>query len=157
MTVEVKVDDREFAQADMLLKQLDKSLRVEGTKDALKAGGEVVVARAKQEVPQPGYPGDDPRKKPLKETITSVVREYHSSGTFVSIVGPAHPAGAHGHLVHEGHDIWLPNPPFTEGADTYNTGRRTDPDPFLERAADATVGQQTQAIVGALQRVAARQ
>ena len=128
MTVEI--NEAEWANAHRLLDAVDRSVRKAATEEALKKASEVVVHAAKREVPQPGYPGDDPSKKPLRDTIAFVVREYEQTGTFVAVIGPQYPAGAHAHLVHEGHDIWLPSPPFTEGADTINTGRRTEPDPF---------------------------
>lgn len=153
-TADVKIDESEFRRASQLLKTVDDKIRREGLMEAFTKASEIVVASAKREVPQPGYPGDKSGKKPLRETIGFVIRDY-SSGTMVAVIGPQYPAGAHGHLVHDGHEIWLPKPAHTEGADAVRTGRRTEADPFLERAGDNTAGEQQRVIVSTLQAKAA--
>jgi hypothetical protein len=63
----------------------------------LAAASKVVVKRARELVPKPGYAGDKPGLKPLRETIGHTVKTYGQ--IFVAIIGPQRPAGAHGHLV----------------------------------------------------------
>lgn len=154
MTADVRINNAEFSQAEALLAKLDAEMRSKAVPKSLERAADIIVAAAQREVPQPGYPGDDPKKKPLRDTIAKEVKTY-PSGTVVAVVGPQYPAGAHGHLVHEGHEIWLPVPGYTKGADTVNTGRRSRPDPFLERAADGTTAAQGMAIVSTLRQAAA--
>ena len=149
MTIELKIDDSEWLKAEALLQRVDRELRQEAVEESLEKASKIVEEEAKRQAPPPGYPGDKPRKKPLRDTISHKIEKYQS-GNIVSIVGPQYPAGAHAHLVHEGHEIWVPKPPFTEGADTERTGQRTQPDKFLERAADNTQAAQAQAIVSTL-------
>ena len=61
-----------------------------------------IKTRAKQLVPPPGYPGDKPGKKPLRDTIGVVLRRYKGGAVIAGVVGPEYPAGAHGHLVEHG-------------------------------------------------------
>jgi len=147
--VEVKINESEFTAANALLAKVDKQLRGKAVEESLHRAAQVVVDAAKVEVPQPGYPGDKPGLKPLRDTISHEVRSY-SSGTFVAIVGAQWPAGAHAMLVEKGHEIWLPSPPYTAGASTVNTGRRTEADPWLERASDNTQANQIGIIVSTL-------
>lgn len=153
MTVQVTFNEADFTRADDLLRRLDRRVRKEAVHAAMKAASDIVVEAAKREVPQPGYPFDKPSKKPLRDTISFEIRDYPPD-TVVSVVGPQYPAGAHAHLVEQGHEIWVPKPPFTEGADAERTGKRTQPDPFMERASDNTQGRQASAIVNTLSRFA---
>jgi len=149
MSVEVKISESEFAEANALLQKVDQEMRRKAVPESLERAAKVVVDAAKVEVPQPGYPGDKPGKKPLRDTIAHEVRGY-PSGTVVAVVGAQYPAGAHAHLVEKGHEIWLPSPPYTKGADSVSTGRRSEADPWLERASDNTQSRQIAAIMETL-------
>ncbi len=155
ISVEVKIDEREFADANRLLASLDERLRKKAVTESLENAARVVVQQAKIEVPQPGYPFDRPGKKPLRDTISFEIRDY-PSGTFVAVVGAQYPAGAHAHLIEFGHEIWLPTPPYRDNAPAKRTGRKTDPNRFMERASDNTRSQQVTAIENTLRSHAQR-
>ncbi len=72
------------------------------TRGMRRAGGFVVKGVAER-LPLPGYPGDKPELKPLRETLGVVTKQY--GGKFVAVVGYRYPAGAHGHAVEAGHRI----------------------------------------------------
>jgi len=59
-------------------------------------------------LPKPGYPGDKPGLKALRDTIEEVVKKYGAKdqfGVLVGLVGFAWGAGSHGHIVEHGHRI----------------------------------------------------
>jgi hypothetical protein len=118
-----------------LLARLPYELRGKYLVAGIRAGLSAVKKRAKQLVPEPGYPGDKPGLKPLRDTIGSAVREY--GDVVVGVVGPEYPAGAHGHLVEHGHKevLWgVRTGDFVEGA------------PFMEPAVDSTLEEQKAAV-----------
>lgn len=129
----------EDSQVD-LLSEIEPMDRLLGLTRALKEGGKVVVKRAKQLCPKPGYPGDDPTKKPLQETIGIEVRKYDHS--IVIVMGPEYPAGAHGHLIEFGHNHFL----FGVA-----TGNFLPAQPFMRPAADETKEEQDSAITSSLE------
>lgn len=120
------------------LEQLPAAVRGTVVKSALRAGARPVISRAKQLVPKPGYRGDKAGKKPLRDTITVVFRAYKQGSLQFAAVGPAYPAGAHGHLVEEGHEIVL--------KDGTRTGKRTREKEFMAPAVDQTMKQQLDAM-----------
>jgi hypothetical protein len=90
-----------FEEADKLLGKIaDPERRNQAFVGGLKAASQLVVSRAKELVPAPGYPGDKPGLKALRNTLGHIVKQYTSA--FVAIIGPQRPAGAHGHLVEGG-------------------------------------------------------
>jgi hypothetical protein len=91
-------------------------------------------------MPKARLPGDDPSKKPLRDTIGVVVREYMTA--IVIYVGPQYPAGAHGHLIEFGHNLVL----FGVETSTFIPEQ-----PFMRPAADETKSEQIQAITNSLQ------
>lgn len=72
---------------------------------AVRKGLNRIKKRARELVPPPGYPGDKPGLKPLRDTIGTVLRRYKGGVVIAGVVGPEYPAGAHGHLVEHGHRI----------------------------------------------------
>lgn len=135
--LEATIDSEEAGLS--LLETLAGADRILGLSRALKKGGGVVVKRAIQLCPKPGYPGDDPIMKPLNQTIKAVVRTYEN--VIVLYAGPQYPAGAHGHLVEFGH--WL----VLHGQQVLFVKAK----PFLRPAADETKGEQAAAIKASLQ------
>lgn len=115
--------------AERIMASLPAELNKQQRK-ALRKMGQVVVRRARALVPQPGYPGDKPEYKPLRDTIAVEVKEGRQ---LFAVVGPKRPAGAHGHLVEYGHRV------VSHGVDT---GYVTEPHPFMEPAATETRPQQ---------------
>lgn len=90
-----------FEEADRALARItDPETRNRAFAGGLRKAGGVVVKRAKELVPKPGYPGDKQGLKPLMDTLATIVKQYAT--TFVAISGPQRPAGAHGHLVEGG-------------------------------------------------------
>lgn len=89
-----------FEAVDKQLGKLPLEVRHVAMPRALRAASSVVVKRAKELVPQPGYPGDKPGLKALRDTIGYVVKIYGQIS--VAVIGPQRPAGAHGHLVEGG-------------------------------------------------------
>ena len=100
---------------------------------AIRAVAKVVQKAARQTVPQPGYPGDKPGLKPLRDTIAIKVIEY--SRAKVAIVSPQWPAGAHGWNVEFGHRI------VSRGGARRN--RQTDPTGFFPTGGGGEEGGQT--------------
>lgn len=125
-----------FEKVDRQLGQLAIEIRGRALQSGLRTAGRVVVKRAKQLVPPPGYPGDKPDLKPLRDTIGVELRNYATVA--VAVIGPKRPAGAHGHLVEESHRH------FSRGRET---GIFTEPHPFMGPAAEETKHQQQAAVI----------
>ena len=68
-------------------------------------------------------------QKPLMRTIGKRAWSVPEKGIIGQIVGPKYPEGAHAHLVERGHRIVT-----THAAGHRDTGRRTDPIPFMDDA-----------------------
>jgi hypothetical protein len=140
--VEVSISHEEFGLE--ALQSLAGANRLLGLKRALQKAGVIPQRRAKELCPKPGYPGDDPEKKPLVDTIG--VKVWVGDYTIVCYVGPQYPAGAHGHLIEFGHRLvrngqvlgWV------------------NPKPFMRPAADETKSEQEAAIKSELQAAARR-
>lgn len=118
-------------QLDLVDDRLTKRAKLE----AVKAAGEVVAARAKDLCPR-GDAADKPDAKPLRDTIAVETRDYDQRA--LAVIGPQTPAGAHGHLVENGHEIVT--------RDGKRTGRRARPRPFVRPAFDETKDQQQAAM-----------
>lgn len=137
----------EIVQDDKILQELESlegAARLLGITNALRKGGRVVAKKAKSLCPPPGYPRDKPDRKPLRETIGVVTRNYHNA--IVVYVGPQYPAGAHGHLIEFGH--WLVRK-------NKKTGEKkiikwVNAKPFMRPAADETKNEQHTVIVTSL-------
>ena len=140
---------KESASLEKILAKLPIDLRAKSMQKAVRAGGKVVQRRAKELAPV-GDPNDKPHLKPLKDTITTVVRAYRSDQLWVAVVGPGYPAGAHGHLLEFGHEVIvnrgeragqtpLTGSPFVEGNE------------FMAPAVDQTLAQQDAAVVKSLE------
>ena len=122
------------------LKRIDDTLTGQLMRDMVKAAGEVVAKEAKRLCPR-GDPADKPDLKPLNETIAVEVRDYGLRT--MAVIGPQYPAGAHGHLVENGHEI------VSHGK---RTGERTAPKPFVRPAFDGTGRQQMAAMEALIMR-----
>ena len=123
MGVAIKLDGYDELMAE--LNRIDDTLSGKLVRDMVKAAGEVVAAEAKRLCPR-GDPADSPDLKPLNETIAVELRDYGVRQ--LAVVGPQYPAGAHGHLVENGHEV------ISHGK---RTGTRTEPKPFVRPAFDA--------------------
>jgi HK97 gp10 family phage protein len=153
--VKIHVQLPDLDVIDRELGRVEQRLRTTALKKALRAGGRVVAARAKQLAPRSIQTGtwdawskstEEARRgaKPLAETIGVTVRDY--GHTLVLLVGPEYPAGALGHLVEYGHAEYLWG---------QATGRRVPPKPFMRPAADETEDQVDSAVIDTLRKEAA--
>jgi hypothetical protein len=102
--ITLRINEDILKSIDSQLSRLSIAQRSDVIKRGLRAAGNVVRHRVRELLPKPGYPGDKPGLKPLRDSISVVVKEY-SSGKIVAIVGENYGAAAHLHLVEEGHDI----------------------------------------------------
>ena len=100
----VVIDEDLFDMVDRDLQQIQYFERGKALKSAMRGVGNVVKKQTLTKLPMPGYPGDKEGLKPLRKTARVRVIQY-SSGRVVTIFGYAYPAGAHGHLLEEGHDM----------------------------------------------------
>lgn len=128
-------------QIEQDLARLPLELRGTATQAGLRAAGSLVVRRARQLVPQPGYPGDKPEFKPLRDTLATEVRGY--TNAMVAVVGPKRPAGSHGHLVEESHAHYAHGQP---------TGIRTKATPFMGPASRETKLKQQAAVTAGIKK-----
>ena len=130
----------ESSSVQSILAAVDKEFRLKALQDAIKAASQIVIKDAKSRCPKGQQrTGKKSGKKHLRDTITRVFRDYGDKK--MDVVGPAYPAGAHGHLVEYGHEEVL----FGK-----RTGRRVPPKPFMRPAVDATKQAQHSAIVRVL-------
>jgi len=102
-------------QVEESLKRIeDVFVRSKVLPDGMRKALAPIARQGRKLVSQPGSPGYWPRvgkqrlkRKPLKDSIGSVVRQYDKGGArgavIVGVVGPQYPAGAIGHLVELGH------------------------------------------------------
>ncbi len=153
----VKVNIVEGLDGDAMLAQIELAMRRTVAKRAVKAAGTVVKRAAKKEAPRSTQTGtrllwsaktkaERAGVKPHYQTIAEVTRDYGE--TFVAVVGGAYPAGALDHLIQLGHKLvaWgRPTNLFVSG------------NPFLERAADATLSEQKAAFTDTIQRAIAKE
>lgn len=134
MQVSLELNTEVFAQIDKELAGLPMLSRMPAIKKGLRNAGNVVRARVRETLPKPGYPGDKPGLKALRDTVRTVVKEY-PSGAVVAVVGYEWGAGSHGHNVEEGHRI-------AKGGTLVNPNRKTPPKSKVtgERGQGAAVG-----------------
>ena len=129
-------------EATALVERIAGDLRAGALVRAARAAGKIVVADARPRITAPGYRGDKAGLKPLRKSLTYVIRDY--TDRVIVVIGTAWPEGAHGHLVELGH-----------------IGKRKDgstyhvpPHPFLRPAAEATRTAQGEAILAELRKAA---
>lgn len=164
--VKVDVSAEGWAQADKELAQLPILVRGIELEKAMRKGVNLVARRARQLAPPPGYPGDKPDKKALRDTIGTVLRRFRGGAVIGAIVGPEYHAGAHGHLVEFGtkpHTIVAKKKKVLANRELANTlafdvfGRKVNhpgakPNPFMEPAFNDVKGQIEPTIIAALQK-----
>lgn len=118
------------------LDRIDDTLTGKLKRQMVKAAAEVVARRARELCPV-GNPADKPDLKPLRDTISIELRDYGPRA--LAVVGPALPAGAHGHNVEYGHEEVLYG---------VRTGRQVPPHAFMRPAFDETQAEQLAAMEG---------
>lgn len=184
----MSVQLRGFNEAQALMHKLPEEIQVRACKRALKLAAEIVVKAAKSKAPSSRMMGlkgsfyKQSKKQqaespiPLMSTITFRSKSY-KDGVDLVVVGPAYPAGAHGHLVEHGHKavywgrmsggmtsrtLHTPrkqahqrNMPFVVKTH-YTGGARVEGKEFLAPAADQTKKQQEEVFIATLQRAIKR-
>ena len=105
--IAITIDANAERQAAKLLEQIDELVRGPAITKTLQSVGRVVKNDVRSVLPKPGYPGDKPEFKPLRETISVRVKSYSQGGKIlkVLVVGYTWPAGAHGQPLESGHKI----------------------------------------------------
>ena len=96
---------KETADLDQLLSQLPTGMREDAYAEALTAAGNIAKTRMRH-LASIGDPNHNPQAKPLHKTFAVKVTDYQNGDVWVAIVGAEYPAGAHSHLVEEGHEVY---------------------------------------------------
>jgi len=129
-SVTFEFDQSTFDAIDKQLARLDDfGLRTRTLERGLIKAGNITKKRLKEILPKPGYPGDKPELKPLRDTIqTKLTRTKDGKRLTVSVGAEYKPSGGggnHMHIVELGHDI---------------TNKRGKRDMSTANAANASVG-----------------
>lgn len=162
MTATIDISASKELEAELL--RLEAAARSPALIRGLRAGGAVVAKRLRQILPKPGYPGDKPGFKPLRDTVKAQVKEYQQGSVVVAVVGYEWGAGSHGHLVEYGHDIVTggsspASSAARQSARVSKTGRRgkgvisgrVEGRYYLKSASESTRPEQDQAMLAAIQ------
>lgn len=102
MQIALQINPELIDAVDRQLAKLGILNRQPAIKQGVRNMANVVRRRVRETLPKPGYPGDKPGLKPLRDTAATKVVEY-PSGVVVGLVGFEWGAGSHGHLVELGH------------------------------------------------------
>jgi len=158
--VGISIDPRSIRAADNLLKAIEESARGAAIGRVMRSAGQVVRDRVREVLPRPGYPGDKPELKPLRDTVAVKVKNYQGGFYKVLIVGYALPAGAHGHLVEFGHDMaantFWNGSKFVSVRSTQETGERVEGKFYFQTGVQMAQRQVDAVILAGAQREAAR-
>jgi hypothetical protein len=108
--IELSIKESAWKAADQLLAKLDIQVRGKTIDNAMRKVGNEIKSQTKAILPKPGYPGDKPEMKPLRETLKVKVKQYNGGSIKVMVVGYTYSrtkgqGGNHGHLLEGGHDI----------------------------------------------------
>lgn len=160
-TVGIVISQTGLDEIESQLARIPMKMRERAMARGFERGGKIIAERAKQLRPKGGpRTGVKRHHKHLRDTIGVVVRHY-GYGVWLTVVGPQHPAGAHGHLVEHGHRMVVggsvkPLPgsqrvsaPTARGGRT-GKGRvvgHVQPYPFLAPAAAETAQQVEQMVI----------
>lgn len=106
----IEIDKATWDAADAILSKIDKAVRGKAVDQGLRKVGNEVKSKTRTILPKPGYPGDKPGLKPLRETLKVKVVNYRDGAVKVMVVGYTYSrtkgeGGNHGHLLEGGHDI----------------------------------------------------
>lgn len=142
MPAYLTISDDVLGQVDSELAKLSVLHRQPALRSGLRDAGRIVEKRYRELVPPPGYPGDKPGLKPLRDTITTRVAEY-PSGVLVGVVGAQYPAGAHAHLLEEGFDLVRGGKKKTGGRVVGHVEGRH----YLQQAVDSTKSLHDNAVI----------
>lgn len=105
MQSSVQISDDFFRTVDRQLSQFEIIGRSKVLDAGIRKGLNLVKSRVRDILPKPGYPGDKPGLKPLRDTVSVRIRRYQNDRYVVGMVGYEWGAGSHGHVVEHGHRI----------------------------------------------------
>ena len=116
----ISLDPSADRQATRLLEQIDALVRGPAINKVLKGVGEQIKRDTRAILPKPGYPGDKPELKPLRDSLAVKVVSYRGGEIKVLIVGYTRPKSMadatatikgrpfnHGAPLEGGHEKWL--------------------------------------------------
>lgn len=149
--VQLSIKEAGWKAADQLLARLEIAVRGKTINDAMQKVGNQIKSQTRAILPKPGYPGDRPDMKPLRETLKVKVKDYGGGEVKVMVVGYTYSrtpgqGGNHGHLVEQGHDI-------VKGGPKKKGGRVVGHVPaheYMVRIAETTKTQQQTILVTAI-------
>jgi hypothetical protein len=148
------IEVKQTAELERIFDRMSEVQR--GVRSGLVKASKLVVSEAKRRVPT-GDPKHNPQAKPLRDTIGYIIRKYDGGSRQVAVIGPQYPAGAHGHLVEEGHKVYRRGPAgesYRGRNETPLTGKsRTEAKPFLAPAGDTTKGRQEMIVEKAVSQI----
>lgn len=160
--VRIEISDEFFQEIDQQLSRLGAIQRQPALQAGIRKGLGVIKQRVRQILPKPGYPGDKPNKKALRDTLQIKVKEYGNDGRYiVGVVGYSWGAGSHGHIVEHGHRIATGGKlqRLKGGHNPLATGRVGGFVPgkfYLERAAQSSKAEFEQAIRDSIEQAIAK-
>jgi hypothetical protein len=111
----IEIDKNSWDAADAMLAKILAGARGPTVDKGLRKIGNQIKSQTKSILPKPGYPGDKPGMKPLRETLKVKVVNYRGGEIKVMVVGYTYSrtpgqGGNHGHLLEGGHDIVVGGP-----------------------------------------------
>lgn len=141
---EIKLDQSSLLQANKLLDQIDEMVRGPAITQVMRGIGLQIRRDVRESLPKPGYPGDKPELKPLRDTLNVKVKNYQGGSTKVMVVGYAWPTGAHGQPLEAGHEKYL----WGELIE----GSPVDPHPYMAEVVLLTRNTQSQQLIDGARR-----
>ena len=103
----ISLDPSAMRQATRILDNIEEMVRGPAITTVLRGIGNQIKSDVRAVLPKPGYPGDKPGFKPLRDTMLVKVKNYSGGATKVLVTGYAWPAGAHGQPLEAGHEKYL--------------------------------------------------
>lgn len=156
----IHIDPIAAKEADRLLSAIEEQARGAAIGRVLRDAGNLLKQKVREVLPKPGYPGDKPDLKPLRDTVTVKVKNYQGGFFKVLIVGYALPAGAHGHLVEFGHDMaantFWNGMKFVSVQSTTVSGKRVEGKGYFTAAVEMAQSQVDATILAGARREAAK-
>lgn len=148
-TAKFSINESDQRQAERMLDQLAEEVRGPEITRALRAVGNKIKSTVRGMIPPPGYPGDKPEYKPLRDSVGVFIRRYRRGEVIAMVVGYRWPEGAHGQPLEAGHEKWLWGEPPVDGDPVV-------PYPYLQEAVDMNSVTISREIVNSARRSLAR-
>lgn len=123
----IKQDQKAMADLQKKLRDIPNKMKTRELTKIARAGGTVVVKRAKKIVPVgTGMTSDGRKRDHLRDSLDKKVKGYKARGTAAAIVGHRSRRAPHAHLVHDGtkpHTIRVGRRTSATGQVTASIGR----------------------------------